>query len=259
MRWICCLLLCYASAAIGKICEIYHFDEIRDYLHPGMLVVLDIDNTLLMPIQELGSDQWFHHRLDRYIQGGCSLQDALEYALSEWEGVQNLSIMTSPECETPSLIDRLQQHWTVMGLTTRGLALATRTVHQLQSVGIHLTKHTVAEDDIPLLNPRLILYRKGILFTSGTHKGQALLKLLDAIGYKPQSILFVNDKASHLREVEVACEAHHIPFTGLRYGFLDEKVRNFRPDIAAVQFEQFSQILSDEEAQKILNTRRECG
>ena len=66
-------------------------------------------------------------------------------------------------------------------------------------------------------------------------------------------MLFINDKASHLKEVERACEQAKIPFIGLRYGFLDEKVKRFSHEIAAIQWEHFGKLLSDEETATILN------
>ena len=39
-----------------------------------------------------------------------------------------------------------------------------------------------------------------------------------------------------------------IPFIGLRYGFIDEKVKNFDPKAAEIQYKRFVNILSNKEA-----------
>lgn len=246
------LLISIFVPLCAEIVEVKHFSDIKRHLSSDTLVILDIDNTLITPIQEVGTDQWFCHRRDWYELQGCNSGDALEYALAEWEAVQNITKVMAVEPGIPAVVQELQKTYTVMGLSTRGLALATRTVHQLKDVGIDLAVATLSREDIPLLNPQAILFRRGILFTSGTHKGQALLKLLEKVHYSPKRIVFINDKGTNLREVEVACEERKIPFIGLRYGALDEKVKAFRSDVARVQFEHFKMILSDKEAQHLM-------
>lgn len=152
------------------------------------------------------------------------------------------------------MICDLQEKYKVIGFTTRGLALATRTVHQLKSIGIDLTTSALTEEEIFFQNGHGVIFRKGILFTSGTHKGKAFGKFLNILNITPKSVLFINDKASDLAQVEEYCLENNIPFIGLRYGYLDEKVKNFRADIADVQFTKFKHILSDHEADKFLKT-----
>lgn len=243
-----------ASVLYAEIIEVKNFGEIEKYASTETLLILDIDNTLLMPAQELGSDQWFHHRLCHYRKQGKTYPEALELALPEWEAIQNITEVSAVEKDTPAVIESLQNSQiSIIGLTTRGLALATRTVRQLDCIGIDLSLTAPTSEDIPLLNPHAILFRKGILFTSGTHKGKGLQKLLAKLEYKPKRIVFINDKRGNLRQLEEGVNELHIPFIGLRYGYLDDKVRNFRSDIADLQFESFLKIVSDREAETILN------
>jgi len=53
--------------------------------------------------------------------------------------------------------------------------------------------------------------------------------------------------------------SRHIPFVGIRYGYLDEKVKAFDPNIAAIQFEYLHKIISDEDAKAILEGRERRG
>ncbi len=247
------LFLAISSTLFGKIIEVSHFEEIKEYAQPDTLLILDIDNTLITTAQEVGSDQWFSHRRKWYFeQQGCDQQEALERALAEWEAVQNVTKVKPVEPQIPEIVKQLQEHFVVMGLTTRGLGLATRTIYQLLDIDIDLSSSAMTAEDIPLLNPRAILFRQGVLFTSGTHKGKALLKLFNQLDFYPKRIVFINDKSNNLREVEVACEERGIPFLGLRYGFLDAKVKAFRADIANMQFNYFKKILSDHEAKQLV-------
>src|SRR4051812_39411252 len=91
----------------------------------------------------------------------------------------------------------------VIGLTTQGLTLATRTVMQLKSLSIDLSKTAPSAQDFYFLNGQNgVLYRQGILFTSGTPKGEALIKFLDTVGYHPKRVVFINDKKNHLQDME---------------------------------------------------------
>lgn len=238
------------------IIETAQFSEITRYLRPHTLIILDIDDTLLLPVQTLGTDVWFLYRLNTYkAQGMCS-EDALDKALAEWEAVRHLTAVKIVEEGTERIIkDMQEQKVIIMGLTTQGLALATRTVRQLHSLGIDLCKTAPCSEDHYFLNGHGVLYREGLLFTSGTPKGPALLKFLDLIGYQPKCVVFINDKQTHLQDVEQALQNRGIEFIGLRYSYGDERVARFNKKIADIQWDSssFSRILSDEEAEKILN------
>ncbi len=157
----------------------------------------------------------------------------------------------------PRIIRNLQsKNINVMGLTTQGLALATCTVNQLNSLQIDLSKTAPSSCDHYFINKHGVLFRKGILFTSGTPKGDALLKLMDIIGICPERIVFINDKAAHLKDVEDAVTKKGFQFIGLRYNYGDARVARFSKDIADVQwtYSTFEHILSDDEAEAILTS-----
>lgn len=184
-------------------------------------------------------------------------QDAIELALAEWMAVQSITQVKLVEDHADQVVGKFQkQGFTVMGLTTRGLGLSTRTVEQLKSLNVDMLHSAPVHHDVFFHNQRGCLFRGGILFTAATHKGRALFRLFERIDYHPKSVLFINDKYANLREVEETCEERGIPFIGLRYGYLDNKVKNFRKDIADVQFEHFGYILSDKDAEKILKDRQ---
>lgn len=240
----------------GAIKEVMEYQSFAEHAQPKTLLITDIDNTLIAPAQELGSDPWFRKRLTHYKNNGYGEQEALEKALVEWEGVQNITTVQLVEKTIPQILHSLQEKkFIIIGLTTRSLNLANRTIQQLQSVDIDLNLTAPSRDDIFLTTPHPILFRKGILFTSGSHKGVSLRKLLETLNYFPEKIVFINDKGSHLKPLEEECEKLGIEFIGLRYGYHDEKVKNFRPEIADVQFEKFSNILSDQEAENIILSR----
>lgn len=64
-------------------------------------------------------------------------------------------------------------------------------------------------------------------------------------------MIFINDKYANIKEVADICYENNIPFLGLRYGFLDEKIAKFNLDIAEIQRFNFGNLLSDEEAYEL--------
>lgn len=141
-----------------------------------------------------------------------------------------------------------------MGLTTQGLALATRTSIQLKEQKIDLKTASPFAEDVYFLNDHHgVLYRNGILFTSGSHKGKALFTFCEKIGLSPQKIVFINDKTTHLSEIEIEAEKRGVEFIGLRYSYSDAKKAKFSPELAHIQFthSSFDKILSDEEAAQL--------
>lgn len=250
------LTILLTASLPAEIYETYNMSELYDHLKPGMLVVFDIDNTLIEPVQELGSNQWFENRIKEYVSYGHNKGEALEKALREWTAIQSITLVKLVEPGIDAIVKDLQeQGYTVMGLTTRGLGLSTRTVEQLQTVGIDLSVTAPSHEEVFFMNERGVLFRGGALFTAATHKGEALRKFLEASNYEPTSIMFVNDKYSHLVPVEEYCTKDDIPYVGLRYGFTDEKVKNHRKQIAEIQFYHFGHILSDDAAERILHER----
>lgn len=253
MRYLLCLF-CITTPLFCAIFEVSHFSELPHYVTPETLVILDIDDTLLLPAQSLGCDAWFTARL-KALQATHSPEQALDKALAEWEAIRHLTQMNLVEEETAAIVGALQEKNTpVMGLTTQGLALATRTINQLAAVHIDLTKTAPSKEDHYFINEHGVLYRRGLLFTSGTKKGAALTKLLTLLKYQPKHIVFINDKATHLQDVETGLEATGIRFTGLRYAYGDTRVASFRPEIAHIQWthSSFNHILSDAEAEALL-------
>jgi phosphoserine phosphatase len=252
MRFLVTLLV-LGWSLFGAIQEMPYFSELQGHVAKGTLVVLDIDDTLLVPTQMLGDDRWFRGQVDKHQKAGMA--DFFDKALAEWEAIRHLTQVQVVEQGSPQLVRALQEQGVaVIGLTTQGLGLATRTVHQLKALGFDLARSAPSRQELHLMNGHGILFRAGILFTAGTNKGTALLKLLDAIGYRPERVVFVNDKKSHLVDMEGPLEQAGIAFMGLRYGYSDARCAAYRADVAQVQFERstFTHILSDEEALAIL-------
>jgi Protein of unknown function (DUF2608) len=252
---ICVCIFSNCAALDALIVETPHFSEIKKYVTPKTLVLLDIDDTLLIPAQTLGTDVWFLYRVEQHKANGIPHPMAFEKALAEWESIRHVTKVKIVEAGTEKIVEELQKDsLMVMGLTTQGLALATRTIQHLNSLNIDLSKTAPSSEDHYFINGHGVLYRAGVLFTSGTPKGTALLKLLELVNYYPSHILFINDKATHLKDVEQALQDKNIDFVGLRYSYSDKRVADFNRTIADIQwqFSSFNYLISDDEAEEIM-------
>lgn len=246
----------FCSSLFAQIEELDRFSSLESHLTKETLLILDIDDTLLIPVQMLGCDEWFCHRLKEKGKT-CDSNTALEKTLAEWEAIRHLSQMQVVEPGTEAIITSLQERgFMMMGMTTQGLALATRTHQQLVQNGFHIIRTTPMKGDCYLMvEDHGVLYRNGILFTSGTPKGPALFALFDQMKFTPKRLVFVNDKKSHLRDVEQEAEKRGVEFVGLRYAYADQHKALFSPDVAEYQYthSSFGKILSDEEATIAMN------
>ena len=241
-----------ATALKADIIETKHFHEIYNYIDQDTLVILDIDDTLVVPNQMVGCDEWFIGRIKEYKASGKTAEQALDTTLFEWEGLRSLTQMQLVEENIDHIILDLQsQNIPVMCLTTQRFALAPRTVYQLNHHHIEISKTAPCSKDFFYdMNGLGILYYKGILFTNGTHKGKTFFEFCKQANFTPKKVVFVNDKASHLKEIEQSCIELGIPFIGLRYGYSDYRKAAFDYEIAKIQSQllNLDGILSDEKA-----------
>lgn len=258
MKWI--LVFCCVWTLQAKMIEAPHFHYLNEHVDEKTLVVLDIDDTLLIPKQMLGCDEWFQYRLRLHEQNGLEKKLAFQKALAEWEAIRHLTQMEIVEPGSEEIVKNLQEKSIcVMGLTTQNMSLAARTSVHLKKHDIHLSRTAPKQEDHYFTLGELgVLYKNGILFTSGVCKGTALFQFCDAIGYSPKKIVFINDKASHLSEVEKVAKQRGVEFVGLRYGYSDARKKAFRSDVAEYQFanSSFAQLLSDQEALERLEKRK---
>ncbi len=246
------ILIFYVFPISSVIHELPHFDQINAFIDEETLVILDIDDTLLVPSQMVGCDEWFIKRLQLVSQEKSSYAEALNQVLFEWEGLRSLTEMILVEDSISNVIQSIQKrHIPTICLTTQRFALAPRTLYQLNTHEIDMTKTTPCHEPIFFMTQNLgVLFLDGVLFTNGTHKGKTLFQFCHLAKVQPKKIVFVNDKATHLREIESSCLEHGIPFIGLRYGYSDWRKKSFSYEIAGFQAENLSltKIISDDEA-----------
>lgn len=193
------------------------------------LVIFDVDNTLLYSRDGIGGDEWFYAMLDHYMAEGLTSAQALAKVVPEYEALQLSKNMEVVEEFAPAIVHQVQTQFPnvkVMALTTRGGVLIKRTIDQLALHNINFSINAPYEFDLRF-DEREACYTHGMLFGKGKNKQGLMDFFLTHIAYKPQTIIFINDKEKYLRAVEKAVGALGIEFIGIRYSKLDQVAKNY--------------------------------
>jgi len=250
--------LLLASHLSAEIRECSTTEELLNHANQKTLIIFDIDNVILCPIQTLGTDPWFRYYKERLQDEGKSDKEALALAVDMLHRIYHKTRVKLIEKKTPTVIENLQKRkLAVIAMTTRSSEVADCTINHLLSLGVDMKKSRPLPQNFMLPDCPDVLFQDGVLFTTGTHKGTAFLSFLKRVNFEPECVVYINDKASHLREVEEACETRKIRFMGLRYSGADEMVKNFKPNIADLQQRYFTGIVPDDIANDLVQINAE--
>jgi hypothetical protein len=250
-------ILVLPQLLIGTIYETCQFEDVLTHVERNgakkILVVCDVDNTLLKSAQHLGSVAWGDHMIAKLERKGVPKRQAEEIESIIWRAIQPYIKVQNVDPKTPMIMHQIQdKNVSIMALTARTPEETEYTYNQLLSVGINLA------DTFGLGTHRLdmeehdALYDQGILFgTPFNKKSKVLFAFLDKHLISPELIIFVDDKRSHVEDLSQECIERNIQYVGIRFNGADEDVKNFDPLIAEIQWEVFPVILSDEQARQI--------
>lgn len=223
------LLLLLATAARAELVEIKSMKELQPKLEPGTLVVFDIDNTLLTPSGNIGSDHWYEYLIGAYKRDDAQLTDeqAEEKAAQAWSKTLPTVKPVAVEDLEPAFVAAVQKRGLrVMALTAREPADAAVTFAQLKAVGYDLAASAPSAKEWRSKSGGL--YSKGVFLAGDGNKGEFLVEFLKASGLAPKAVVFADDKLKHAKNVDAALTAAGIPVTAFRYGGADAKISAFR-------------------------------
>jgi len=210
----------------------------------NVLVVFDIDNTLLAMEQGLGADQWYNWQKDLSQHDQCNpkntgnrfaAQGALFFA----------SAMRSTQADAAHQVAIIQdQSIPVIVLTSRGPDYRLQTFRELRRNGLSFAYSAIGphggfkDSFIPVKDGRASRYEDGVFMTAGQHKGQMLYTLLQKTATQlPAVIIMADDHQKNLDMVTDTFEPLGVPVHAWRYSREDENVRLFDPDKAATQWQ----------------------
>ena len=205
-----------------------------------VLVVFDIDNTLLAMEQDLGSDQWYEWQKELQNEDPCSgmlvsnrlaVQGALYFA----------SAMRPTQPDAAALLRKLQDEGlTVIALTSRGSDFRLQTFRELRRADMTFWPSAISpargypEIFVPESGSRPALYEDGVFLTAGQHKGNMLRDLLTKSGHPdPSVVVFADDKLKNLEHVVETYQDSGVAIHAWRYSREDALVAAMNPAEAA--------------------------
>lgn len=223
----------------------------------NILVVFDIDNTLLAMEQGLGSDQWYEWQKELGTQDPCNPTNVGDRFAAQG-ALYFVSAMRPTQEDGATQLKTIQDLGvTVIALTSRGMDFQLQTFRELRRNNFNFSYSAFGpaggydEPFMPVENGRLSLYEDGVFLTAGQHKGQMLYALLMKTGTRmPAVIVMADDKQKNLDAVKETFSALNIPVHAWRYSGEDTNVRGFDPDQANAQWQSIEEALR--QIQKVL-------
>lgn len=233
--------------------------EMADRYGPEhVLVVLDIDNTLLAMNGDLGSDPWFEWQralIETDPNSDLVVAKTFEGLLQAQGVLFNLNKMHPPQDDLPALVARLQNRGVyTLVITSRGDKFRTATERELRRNGYdfslsalpvrnipHGTYEPYEPDDLAgsgltekeasafkLGKPRPVSYAGGILMTAGQPKGAMLLALLNHSIADIQGIVYADDNARHVGYMFAAIAGRGLEISAFHFTREDCNVQRFQ-------------------------------
>lgn len=233
------------------------FDLLKNTDKNKILVVFDIDNTIMAMEQGLGSDQWYEWQKGLSENDSCNPQNVGDRFAAQGS-LYFASAMRPTQADSATQVRAIQAtDVAVIALTSRGMDFRLQTFRELRRNGFSFSYSAIGpqggylEPFMPIEDGRLSLYEDGVFLTAGQHKGQMLYTLLEKTGFDmPSVIIMVDDKQKNLDAVKETFSALDVPVHAWRYTGEDENVSGFDPEQANSQWKSLEAPLR--EIQKVL-------
>ena len=241
-------------ADVAKAVEGY----ITKYGAEHVVLVMDIDNTIMSMDTDLGSDHWFewqNYLLTNEPTSPHLVAKTFPELLKAQGILYDRGKMHPTQPEQPKLISDLQkQGVAAILLTSRGPEFRDVTIRELKRcdydfkgsalpVGdapegeylpydpAHPEKSNLSAEDLKnykLGTPRPVLYTNGVFMTAGQHKGMMLMTLLKRSPRDIKAIVYVDDSVRHVGAVFSAAVARNIEVSSFQYQREDTRVQRFQ-------------------------------
>ena len=203
-----------------------------------VLVIFDVDNTLLKSATSLGSDQWFNWQLGMILSPPA--ESLRKYVLAkdrnellDLQGtLYERGSMVPPESESPLVVKALQDlGFSCMVLTSRGTKFKDATMRELRRNGYEFRDRAPLLNGDPYADPDDGLdYADGVFLTSGADKGLMLSSFLGklAAGSEYKAIVFMDDSLKNTESVSNMPDGSAFDMSVIRYAREDSVVRDFK-------------------------------
>ncbi|AYA66088.1 DUF2608 domain-containing protein [Alteromonas sp. RKMC-009] len=202
----------------ATITETAHFAEVNlavetlnaRYGAANVLIVSDIDNTLLTSASDLGGDIWY-----QWQRGKLDVKPTLAQKVScLFEDTIGMLYELNPMTVTDPLVPEIVASWqlagnTVMALTSRDPRYRSATERELKSNGIELGQSALTLENgvMPEYRHQMdreLTYSQGVMMTTGMDKGKMLHWILDKTGRHFDAVIFIDDSRKNIDNMYTA-------------------------------------------------------
>ncbi len=175
----------------------------KDFPGEEIVVVSDLDNTILKPLHLLGSDQFYEWQAEllKTHPKEADFKDFSEFTDFHSKAMQ-LTKMALTDEKIPEILDELKKRKVSMiVLSSRGPIYRSLTERDLGAEGISFKELTFLknlEEPSTIINDREVNFMNGICLSSGLNKGVAIGYLLGkAQDRKIKHLVFIDDIERH--------------------------------------------------------------
>ena len=200
----------------------------------NVLMVFDIDNTILAMEQGLGADQWYEWQKDLANHDECNPQN-VGNRFAVQGALLFASAMRPTQDDAASQVAAVQARGVpVIVVTSRGHDYRLQTFRELRRNGYNFTYSAIGPKGgydrpfMPVDGGRVSRYEDGVFMTAGQHKGEMLYALLLKTGAEmPDVVVIADDKQKNLDAIKETFGALDVPVRAWRYSGEDENVAGF--------------------------------
>jgi hypothetical protein len=179
----------------------------HQYGEDKVLIVMDIDNTILTSTTDLGSDVWY-----QWQRGKLDIKPTASQKVScLFEDSIGLLYELAPMKLTENNLNQTISNWQisghpVMALTSRAPKYRAATERELTRNQVDLASSAllpVGQDSLILRETkgRELSYMQGVMMTSGMNKGDMLQYLLEKTQREYAAIVFVDDSQKNIDDM----------------------------------------------------------
>ncbi len=215
------------SSEIGTV-----LTEAKKYQDKKLLVAFDLDETLVMPNNkdQRGGDMWMQARVKHAVDKGVDPETAWDIIAPVYFEIQmdpHFSFKLVEGKETKKTVKAIQKIADkTIGLTARSFPVENATIKNVEKCGLSFVesgyfKALPTQEKVFLFHGVPGGFKHGIFFAGSGDKGESLMVLLKTCKYKPEVVIFVDDKLKNLKAVEKAVEKAGMKFVGILYTRLD--------------------------------------
>lgn len=204
--------------------------KVAKYGAENVLVVLDIDNTLLTSDIDLGGDIWYQWQREKLAVKPTEKQKINDCFYEDAIGLlYQLGTMHLIDTLVPAYVESWQNsEITTFALTSRSPSYRQATERELRKNNFDFTKNPLKIEGELIYNVdynkyQSISYINGVMMTTGLNKGEMLAYILAQSPKKFKAIVFVDDSEKNVINLKEKYQTvKNIDFSILHYQKVEE-------------------------------------